>query len=59
MTQEEQIKRLAKARKFLGQLLDDTGEWGCTDKQWDLRHELELILGKENMPDWLVKNDSV
>jgi hypothetical protein len=46
------LSKMEQAQKFLGELLNDTGDWSCTDRQHDLRDEFEKILGKY-LPDWL------
>ena len=50
MSKEDKV---LAAKQFLGQLLADTADWGCTDTQYDLRVELTELLGVENVPKWI------
>ena len=45
-------KKMKRAKKFLGELLNETLSWSNTDTQHDLASEFKELLG-EYCPDWI------
>lgn len=50
------LSKTDRAKQFLGELLEETLCWGCTDEQHELAKELTEILG-EFTPKWISDDD--
>lgn len=46
-------EKMVKAKKFLAELVEESGSWSSTDLQYEVANELKEILG-EFTPTWIL-----